>query len=144
MFKKIVVAVDGSDHANAAIAIAADIATKYQSQLHLLHVPEVQITAIAVGAGAVTIPVNQEETAARAEVVVKAAIEAAQAAGCTNVVTDTLQGDPAEAILDKVEQLGADLLVSGRRGLGKLQGLLLGSVSQKLASHATCAVLTVK
>jgi nucleotide-binding universal stress UspA family protein len=52
-------------------------------------------------------------------------------------------GDPAETIIDTVESEKADVLVVGRRGRGRLSGLLLGSVSQKLASLAPCKVLIV-
>ncbi len=53
------------------------------------------------------------------------------------------QGDPALVIHDRAKALNADLLVTGRRGLGKLSALLLGSVSQKLSQIAPCAHLTV-
>lgn len=144
MFETVVVAVDGSDHSDAAVRIAADIAAKYQARLHLVHVPEVEFTAIAVGSAAVAIPVNQEETAAKAKAVIDAAKALATKAGQSASTAEILEGDPAEAILNRAAELNADLLVTGRRGLGKLRGLLMGSVSQKLTTHATCAVLTVK
>ena len=52
-------------------------------------------------------------------------------------------GDPAETIIETVRREKANMLVVGRRGRGRLSGLLLGSVSQKLASLAPCIVIVV-
>jgi len=49
-------------------------------------------------------------------------------------------GDPAEAILEAAESESADLIVMGRRGLGRLEGLLVGSVSERVARHAQAPV----
>ena len=144
MFKTILVAADGSDHAAAAVAVAQPMAAQSDADLHLIHVPEVQVTAIAVGAAAVTIPVNEEETQDAAKEVLSAAEAQAGATGATVVSSEIRQGDPAEAILARAREVGADLLVLGRRGRGTLKGLLLGSVSQKLSALAESAVLTVK
>jgi nucleotide-binding universal stress UspA family protein len=53
-------------------------------------------------------------------------------------------GDPASVILEAAKAEQADLIAMGRRGLGDLAGLLLGSVSHKVAHLAECACLTVK
>ncbi|MCZ7600190.1 MAG: universal stress protein [Gammaproteobacteria bacterium] len=60
----------------------------------------------------------------------------ARGKGIEAPVTALLRGDPADEIVRYVERVGADTVVSGSRGLGKLRGLVLGSVSQKLAQHA--------
>lgn len=52
-----------------------------------------------------------------------------------------VEGDPVEAILETVEAERADMIVMGRRGLGRLQGLLVGSVSERVARHAEVPVL---
>ena len=51
--------------------------------------------------------------------------------------------DPAEAIIEAARVGQADTIVIGRRGRGRLAGLLLGSVSQKVASLAPCIVTIV-
>ena len=61
-----------------------------------------------------------------------------------SVRTVVHEGDPASAILAVAKEADADLIVMGRRGLGDLAGLLLGSVSQKVTHLAECACLTVR
>lgn len=53
-------------------------------------------------------------------------------------------GKPADRILAKAEELGVDLIVMGSRGLGNLRGILLGSVSHRVANAARASVLVVK
>jgi len=52
-------------------------------------------------------------------------------------------GDATEAIIEAVRREQVDAIVIGRRGRGRLAGLLLGSVSQKVASLAPCIVIVV-
>jgi nucleotide-binding universal stress UspA family protein len=52
-----------------------------------------------------------------------------------------VEGDPVEAILETASREEAGLIVMGRRGLGRLQGLLVGSVSERVARHAEVPVL---
>ncbi len=72
--------------------------------------------------------------------------EAQQRAGWTGVKpVKTLQrwGDPTQAIIDTIMEEKVDAIVIGRRGRGRLSGLLLGSVSQKLIGIAPCPVIVV-
>ncbi|MEI4232462.1 universal stress protein [Roseovarius sp. D22-M7] len=64
--------------------------------------------------------------------------------GVREVDTMTEQGDPADAILDMATSAGADVIVVGHRGLGRLKSLLLGSVAQKVLQHADCTVISVR
>jgi nucleotide-binding universal stress UspA family protein len=52
-----------------------------------------------------------------------------------------VRDDPVSAILEAAEQENADLIVMGRRGLSRLAGLLLGSVSERVARHSEIPVL---
>ncbi|KAF8398035.1 hypothetical protein HHK36_016961 [Tetracentron sinense] len=58
--------------------------------------------------------------------------------------TMILDGDPKDMICHAAEQIHADLLVVGSRGLGKIKRAFLGSVSDYCAHHAKCPVLIVK
>jgi len=55
-----------------------------------------------------------------------------------------LEGDPAGRIVEAARKRGADLIVIGSRGLGDLQGMLLGSVSHKVAQLAPCTCIIVR
>jgi nucleotide-binding universal stress UspA family protein len=69
--------------------------------------------------------------------------EHARSAGAPDVEVVCAVGDPAQTILETARGEPLDMLVLGRRGRGRLAGLLLGSVSQKLASLAPCSVVIV-
>ncbi|WP_415926459.1 universal stress protein [Neorhizobium phenanthreniclasticum] len=69
--------------------------------------------------------------------------ESAHKAGVGDVEVQSAWGDTAEVIIDKARRDKVDVIVVGRRGRGRLTGLLLGSVSQKLVSLASCAVVVV-
>ncbi|WRX24724.1 UspA - like 10 [Theobroma cacao] len=55
-----------------------------------------------------------------------------------------LEGDPRDMLCEISEQMNADLLIVGSRGLGKTKGAFLGSVSDYCAHHAKCPTLIVK
>jgi nucleotide-binding universal stress UspA family protein len=64
---------------------------------------------------------------------------------CCPLGVETIRevGDPAEQIVELAKRLQPYALVIGRRGRGRLEGLLLGSVSQKVVSLAPCPVMVV-
>ena len=144
MFKNITVAVDGSDHAWHALAVACDLAKHYEGQIHLVHTPELHSTGIAVGSGAVEIEPSAAEIAKAGEVVMAEAATMARDAGVEPANQFVGNGTPSQEVLRIATQTGSDLIVTGRRGIGGIQSLLMGSTSQKIAHDAPCAVLTVK
>jgi len=73
-----------------------------------------------------------------------AASERARGEGLTKVETRLPTGDPADRILECIEQDGIDCVIMGARGLSDLQGLFLGSVSHKVASRAPCTCISVR
>ena len=144
MFNTILVAIDGSEAAARALATACDIADKYEAALHLVHSPELETTAIAVGSGAVAIAPSDDQIAEAGKHVMAEAAKQAEAQGCKPAECFIGNGDPADEILQQAEKTGADLIVTGRRGLGGVASLLLGSVSHKVSQSASCTCMTVK
>ena len=69
--------------------------------------------------------------------------EKAQAAG-VEISRHARQGDPADAILDVAEEMGADLIVVGNKGMTGAKRFLLGSVPNKVSHHAPCSVLIIR
>lgn len=147
MFSNIVVGIDGSDPAMNALRIACDIAGKYGSQLHIVHTPKPETVAFAMGAvagyHAVVDMQSPEEVQKAAEETLAKGVEVAASSGVDNAKTKIGDGDPAANIVGYAESVGADLIVTGRRGLGDVAGLFLGSTSHDVGKHAKCACLTV-
>ena len=143
MFKKIVVAIDGSEQAEHALKVACDVAGKYDSELALVHAPQLETTAIAVGSGAVAIEPSPEKVEEAGRQVMESAVERARSLGCAPQKTVIGNGTPADEILKELNASNADLVVMGRRGLGRVSSALLGSVSQKVSHDAQCTCMTV-
>lgn len=138
----ILAATDGSPGADRAIDVAAQCAKAFNGKLSI----------VTVGG---TFSAPETRQLARAErdiadalegildqVLVEAAARARRV-GISDVQVQTCWGDPAEAIMDVAKRDGVDAIVLGRRGRGRLAGLLLGSVSQKVMSLAPCTVVVV-
>lgn len=64
--------------------------------------------------------------------------------GEADVETTLVHGDPARGILDVATARDVDAIVMGRRGLGKVEELLLGSVSRRVSQEADCTCITVR
>ena len=76
--------------------------------------------------------------------IVSRAADRAKELGAKVDKTRTSQGDAADAIIDMAKDAGADAIVIGHRGLGRLKTALVGSVAQKVISHADCTVISVR
>ncbi|MDY7116953.1 universal stress protein [Halomonas sp. SSL-5] len=146
MYTSILVPVDGSEHAQKALAVACQLARQDGSILHLLHIPEElsHETTLVWGIGAIAIEASREEREDAGRQVISRAAEAAREQGATQVETVIAQGDPARAILSESRKRGVDAIVMGSRGLSDLKGFVVGSVSHKVAHTAECTVITVR
>lgn len=147
MFQKIIIGIDGSDASLRALTLACKLAQASKAELYLVHTPRPDTVAFATGAISgyhmvTTMPADTEIEKA-AQSVLDAGKAAAKAVGCTPTRSEVKHGDPGETILTLAKEVEADLIVTGRRGLGNLAGLVLGSTSQRISHLATCAVLTV-
>lgn len=141
-FKNIIVAYDGSENAKRALDVAIDLAKKYEAKLTIIEVVD---TAILAGTGLSPIPaeiINEIYNKAKKDV--DEAKEKAMKNGVRNVETVTVEGDPAATILDYSGKIGADLIVTGSRGLSTIKRIILGSVSSRIVHEAKIPVLVVK
>ena len=139
MYKNILVAVDGSEHALKAARVAGEFARQMQAELRLVTVYEPVPTYL----GEPNLQHALDERFALAQQVIDCALqEIGEIPG--ELKTDVLEGPAAEAILAVIEARNNDLVIMGTRGLGRLTGLLLGSQSQKVVAHAPCPVLLVR
>jgi len=144
MLNTIIVAVDGSVHAENALRLACDIAARYKATLHLVHSPQIDSAQLVDSSGAFAAAVEPSNVAEAGQRVMQQAIAMATELGCTPGERIIGNADPAHEILHLAKVSNADLLVTGRRGKGGLSSLLLGSVSHKVSQEAPCACMTVK
>jgi nucleotide-binding universal stress UspA family protein len=106
MFKKIVVAYNGSENSSKALDKAIELAKCNNAELH-------------------------------------EAIQKVSQAGL-NGTYKVMEGDPAEEIMTYADEVGSDLIVVGRRGVGGFKRLLIGSTSSNIVKYANQSVLVVK
>lgn len=135
--ERIVVGVDGSDNARAALQFARDEAAlrgAVVDAVYAWHRPYMG------DAWTMPMPVDIDamEKSYRAEL---EAILASVPADGVEIRPVLAEGAPAQELLARAE--GASLLVVGSRGHGGFLGLLLGSVSHQVAAHAPCPVVIV-
>jgi nucleotide-binding universal stress UspA family protein len=146
--RNILVALDGSESAGRALALAGDLAVRYGATLHLVHVvPRPMVVSEELREFArterVDLPVAVEMSGL-GQSIIAAGRAAAAAKKAHSVKTEVLSGDAAERLLEYAREQAIDLIVLGRRGIGQIRGLLMGSVSWKVNSLAECPVLTVR
>jgi nucleotide-binding universal stress UspA family protein len=129
--RKILLATDGSEDAELAGLAAAKLSVEAGAELHVVHawqsVPHPVVDAE-----------SYEEEAAR---ILREQAERVADAGAAVREAHLVMGPPVDAILDLGEEIGADLLVVGSRGHGRLGRLILGSVSTKVLRLAEGPVL---
>jgi len=139
--KKILVAYDGSSGADRALAWAASLANTTSAELIILTIPEESAELQEFGrAEGATLGDVLEALAQRR---LADARQIADKSGAKRAATEVRLGDPAEAILECARASNPDAVVVGKRGRGRLRGLLVGSVSQKLVSLCEYPVVVV-
>ena len=147
--QRIIVAVDGSAPSQRAVEFAADLAGKYGAEIALVTVvPDfAPIFDPAVGEYSrvehLQAPKSEYGIAA-AQSALDGAERSAQEMHAPRISTTLSFGDPAKQIVAAAKKSGADLVVIGSRGYGRLKGLVLGSVAQKVLGQAPCPVLIVR
>jgi nucleotide-binding universal stress UspA family protein len=127
---KILVAIDGSKHAQKALEYAVQLALKHNASVTLINVTQ-------------TVYPYLKANAAKSigELIVS---KAARQVKELKVDKRVEIGQPAKTILEVAKNENYDLIALGNRGLIPAERFLFGSVSDKVAGHAQCSVLIVK
>ena len=147
MITSILVATDASPAANRALALAIEMAVRHEAKLEIVHViRDLQIPANLRGMAEVMNMAGARGDVMMfvAEQVLGDARERASAGGVGDVGTYVGKGDPAGAIIAQAKRRNSDLIVLGTRGLSTTEGMLLGSVSRKVANMCTINCLIVR
>lgn len=148
--ERVLVGYDGSADAERAVAFAAEFASKFQAELVIAHVmakPGGFTSVESIPAYRRVEEVYQAEHDVMREAadrIIEQAVAVADRQGVAEPSTIVLMGSPAPQLAKAAEAHRADVIVVGCRGLGEFAGLLLGSVSSRLAHIAECTVITVK
>lgn len=167
MFNSIAVAIDGSQHARKALAMAIDVAARYQAKLAIVHVllrgesPDavrklaeterlaepIEVKPVRTATIGITFfpeYVTGDSLERLGNTLLENAVARARAHGLTEVDATLADGDPARTIVKYAESSDIDLIVMGSRGLGNLKEILIGSVSSRIHELSHCACLLVK
>jgi len=141
--QNVMVATDGSAGAGRAIDVAAQLAKAANAALSIVTVGRAlsaeeqrQYRQFARIEGD-----SADAAQALAQQILFEAENRARTAGIAPAKTILVWGDPAHTLIETIAHDKPDAIVVGRRGHGPLASLLLGSVSQKLASLAPCVVI---
>ena len=136
MFKKILIANDGSVGAFKALTTALQLAHSYKARAHMICVDEVSWVQVRLQEEVIN--ENRKFT----DVVAKAEAEAKHHG--VELVSHIAIGRPAPTIVAFIERDGFDLLVTGFKGHSALYHRILGRTTDRLVELAPCAVLVIK
>ena len=145
MFRSIVVGTDGSETARVAVDAAIDLARLTGARLELVSAYE-PVSGQRLRAEARQVPADLQWMVNPREDVDATLSEAAERVAAAGVESRSWarEGDPADAILDVAEELAADLIVVGNKGMTGAKRFLLGSVPNKVSHHAPCSVMIIR
>ena len=138
----IVVGTDGSDTAKQAVAEAVRLAKALDAEVHVVSAFEplrgARVTGAPEGAAKVWAPLPDDQVEA---------ILSQTAAGVrladVKVSTHAIRDDPADALIQVADQVGATMIVVGSKGMHGARRLALGNVPNKVSHRARCSVLIV-
>ncbi len=143
--KKIVVATDFGEAADAALSYGRELARSFNARLELVHVVENVLTRGFGAEGYVaSYPELQQEVeeAAERQLASMLSDEDRQMLGAKAVLLKS--NSPAFTIVGYAKEQDADLIIMGTHGRGAVAHLLMGSVAERVVRTASCPVLTVR
>ncbi|HWD76039.1 MAG TPA: universal stress protein [Solirubrobacteraceae bacterium] len=142
MDDSIVVGTDGSETAKQAVAEAVRLAKALGADVHVVSAFEplrgAKIAGAPEGAARVWAPHPDDHV----EGILSEATAGVRMAG-VEVTPHAVQRDPADALLQVADEVGASMIVVGSKGMHGARRLALGNVPNKVSHHANCNVLIV-
>jgi nucleotide-binding universal stress UspA family protein len=138
---RVAVGVDGSRESVAALRWAADEAVRRRCTLHVVYAFLWPLTGMYLGPSPEG-PAGGGLSNAAAALLADAAQQARTAHPDLAVTTELVVAAPAPVLVERSRD--SALVVVGCRGLGNVAGMLLGSVSAQVATHARCPVVVVR
>jgi nucleotide-binding universal stress UspA family protein len=146
MFKKILVAVDGSEHAKQALKYAVESAEKWSAELLILTVvPPISPLIYSSEFSATYLPELEDNLFESHKRILRESEEIVNEKHLDRKVkTQLKKGRPSKIIVKTAREEDVDLIVMGSRGLGGISGSILGSTSQAVVHSCTKPILIVK
>ena len=143
--KKILYPTDFSEQAACALPYARDLARRFGSELHCLHVLD-EAYQYWAGAGESAVPtvVSEEELLSSARRQMDEFVAKHFGPEREGLVCELVLGRPFLEIIHYAQENEIDLIVIATHGRGALASMLLGSVTEKVVRKAPCPVLTVR
>ena len=137
---RVLCAVDGSKPSDLAVSHVIDLIADTDAELHIIHVGLVSpwTNPDAMNPG------QLERLRAEAQQVLDAQVERLKASGVELASAHLRMGRPTDEILRLRDEVSADLIVIGSRGLNAFKRVLLGSDAEGVVRHAPCPVLVVR
>jgi nucleotide-binding universal stress UspA family protein len=144
---KILLATDGTEHSEKAVAALDDFKLDCGSTVKVVSIVDLALPlAIDIYEGylpsTTEIEANAKENANK--LVESTRLTLAGKFPDCKIETEVLYGSPESNIVEAAENMNADLIVVGSHGYNRWERLLLGSVSDSVVHHAPCSVLVVR
>jgi nucleotide-binding universal stress UspA family protein len=139
---KILVATDFSEHADHAIAHAAELSAKFAAPLVVFHVASAPVVPVPDGFVIIS-PTALTDLRMAVAAGLEQAVARAHNAGAVAVESGSAEGAAWEQIVDGARERACDLIVVGTHGRSGLSRVLLGSTAERVVRKAACAVLVV-
>jgi nucleotide-binding universal stress UspA family protein len=141
---RILLATDGSEEAELAALRAVELADATDSELHVVHVGVVPSFLVSYPGTLGYEGKLYEQVQEQSRELLRKQSWRVKATGGIVAGSHLRMGAVALEIVALAEELGADLIVMGSRGLGGVRRALMGSVSDSVVRHAHCPVLVVR
>ena len=139
---KVLLAIDGSPHSQAAIAAVTRRPWPKGTAIEILtvlHSPTAVMIDVALGLPAVDEQIGEQRRQA-STLLDGAGKQIARAAPEVTVTTRILEGNPKDVIVEEARTWNADLIVLGSHGYGRFRRMMLGSVAGAVVANAPCSV----
>lgn len=136
--QRILVPIDGSAHSSQAVLSAIQIAEKFAAAIYFLHVKAIHTAGDDVYLVDDVLSANDQI----AQSIIQSTMQKVPQE--ISSYSRILYGHPAKTILTYANEINADLLIMGSRGLGKIKSIVLGSVSQEVLNQIKIPVMICK
>lgn len=143
MYKKILVALDGSEYSERALERAINLAKAFNSQIILLNVIKTDELEVVKQYSESSYDLVKSYLEQTAEKLLAEAEKKTKKKGVEDVVKKVAFGDPAEKIVEEANNENVDLIAVGTRGLTGVKRVVLGSTTQKVMRWSDKDVLVV-